>query len=152
MKLEPGFLDRSQVQPRRVLAQHDLIVVRVEILTHDHRHRLHTRPPDSWSEEKHLIYIDISCGQTDQEVPDARFIASVARREEKGSDVNVATHLLIDTLGHIIDAALVISNDTDLALPVAQARRHIVFRQALFSVSYCESFHSRMATFSVSYW
>lgn len=31
--------------------------------------------------------------------PDARFIVSVARREEKGSDVNVAAHLLLDVLG-----------------------------------------------------
>jgi len=34
----------------------------------------------------------------EQDVPDARFMASVARREEKGSDVNVASHLIIDVL------------------------------------------------------
>lgn len=33
-----------------------------------------------------------------QDVPDARFMASVARREEKDSNVNVASHLLIDVL------------------------------------------------------
>lgn len=59
---------------------------------------------------------------TDQEVHDASFMVSVARREEKGSDVNVVTHLLLDTLRGVIDAALVISNDSDLALPVAEAR------------------------------
>ncbi len=46
----------------------------------------------------------------------------MARREEKGSDVNVASHLLLDLLHARIDAAVVISNDSDLAFPVAQAR------------------------------
>lgn len=59
------------------------------------------------------------------DVPDALFIASVARREEKGSDVNVATHLLLDVLGHTVDAAVVVSNDSDLALPLAAARQRV---------------------------
>ncbi|NYK11206.1 hypothetical protein [Leifsonia naganoensis] len=33
-----------------------------------------------------------------RDVPGATFMASIARREEKGSDVNVASHLLIDVL------------------------------------------------------
>lgn len=60
-----------------------------------------------------------------QPVPDAVFIVSHARREEKGSDVNVATHLLLDVLGQRIDAALVISNDSDLRLPVIEARDRV---------------------------
>jgi hypothetical protein len=64
----------------------------------------------------------------DQDEPDARFIVSVARREEKGSDVNVAAHLLWDVLRgqqgkQPIEGALVISNDSDLKLPVDQARQ-----------------------------
>jgi hypothetical protein len=43
---------------------------------------------------------------------DARFVASVARPEEKGSDVNVASHLPVDTLTGTIDAAVVINNDS----------------------------------------
>lgn len=54
--------------------------------------------------------------------PGATFMASVARREEKGSDVNVASHLLIDVLGGMVDAAVVISNDSDLEFPVRHAR------------------------------
>jgi hypothetical protein len=50
--------------------------------------------------------------------PDAIFMVSVADREEKGSDVNVATHLLTDVCEQKIDAAVVISNDSDLALPI----------------------------------
>lgn len=55
-------------------------------------------------------------------VSNARFMVSVAHREEKGSDVNVASHLLIDIFSGQIDAALVISNDSDLRFPIEQAR------------------------------
>lgn len=58
-------------------------------------------------------------------VPHARFIVSYAFREEKGSDVNVASHLLLDTLESRVDAAIVISNDSDLALPLVEARKRI---------------------------
>lgn len=60
-----------------------------------------------------------------QDVPDAWFMASVARREEKGSDVNVATHLLRDVFTQAINAAVVVSNDSDLKLPVQVAKEHI---------------------------
>lgn len=58
----------------------------------------------------------------DQDVPDGRFMVSIARREEKGTDVNVASHLLIDVLSGAVDAAIIVSNDSDLALPVKFAR------------------------------
>lgn len=57
-----------------------------------------------------------------QDVRQATFMASVARREEKGSDVNVASHLLIDVLTPRVDAAVVISNDSDLRYPVEMSR------------------------------
>ncbi|MFB9411907.1 NYN domain-containing protein [Dactylosporangium matsuzakiense] len=57
-----------------------------------------------------------------QPVPNARFMVSVMQREEKGSDVNVASHLLLDLLHKRVNAAVVISNDSDLAFPVAEAR------------------------------
>jgi NYN domain len=52
-------------------------------------------------------------------------IATVRKREEKGSDVNVATHLLVDVLEKRIDAAIVVSNDSDLAFPIRIARLHV---------------------------
>jgi hypothetical protein len=63
----------------------------------------------------------------DAKVTDALFFVSVADREEKGSDVNVATHLLLDVLAdpRELDAAMVISNDSDLKVPVAEARKRI---------------------------
>jgi NYN domain len=57
--------------------------------------------------------------------PNAIFMVSIADREEKGSDVNVATHLLIDVFEQKIDAAVVISNDSDLALPIKHARARV---------------------------
>ena len=59
------------------------------------------------------------------DVPGATFMASVARREEKGSDVNVASHLLVDVLTGKVDAAVVVSNDSDLRMPVDVARQHV---------------------------
>lgn len=58
-------------------------------------------------------------------VSGARFMVSVAHREEKGSDVNVASHLLLDVLGGQVGAALVISNDSDLRFPIEQARNRV---------------------------
>lgn len=45
--------------------------------------------------------------------------------QEKGSDVNVAAHLLTDVLDGRVDAAIVISNDGDLRLPLQQARQRV---------------------------
>ena len=61
---------------------------------------------------------------SDQPVKDAVFMVTVADREEKGSDVNLATHLLLDALQDppAMEAAIVISNDSDLKLPVAHVR------------------------------
>ena len=38
--------------------------------------------------------------------------------EEKGSDVNLAAHLLNDAWKDLYDVAVVISNDTDLTAPI----------------------------------
>ena len=42
--------------------------------------------------------------------------------EEKGSDVNIATHLLVDGFQNKYDVAAVITNDSDLKLPVEMVR------------------------------
>lgn len=44
--------------------------------------------------------------------------ARVIKTEEKGSDVNIATHLLMDGFRNDFELAVVISNDSDLALPI----------------------------------
>ena len=55
----------------------------------------------------------------------AVFMVSYASREEKGTDVNLAAHLLLDVLRGAVDGVLVISNDSDLRFPVEQARLHV---------------------------
>lgn len=50
---------------------------------------------------------------------------AVSTFEEKGSDVNVATHLLVDVLTAQVDAAIVFSNDSDLELPIREARQRV---------------------------
>jgi NYN domain len=52
-------------------------------------------------------------------------LVDVAQREEKGSDVNVAAHLLHDCLTNQIDAAIVVSNDSDLAFALNTARAYV---------------------------
>jgi uncharacterized LabA/DUF88 family protein len=60
-----------------------------------------------------------------KDVHNVTLMIQYAHREEKGSDVNLATHLLLDTLQSRIDAAIVISNDSDLALPITEAKTRI---------------------------
>jgi uncharacterized LabA/DUF88 family protein len=55
----------------------------------------------------------------------ASFMVSVATREEKGSDVNLASHLRVDIYEGVIDAAVVLSNDSDLMYPIQEARKKV---------------------------
>ena len=48
--------------------------------------------------------------------------AKVLKTEEKGSDVNLATQLLLDAFRKTCDLAFVVSNDSDLAEPIRVAR------------------------------
>ena len=60
-----------------------------------------------------------------RDVPDAQFMVSYLNVEEKGSDVNVASHLLMDVLEGDVDAAIVISNDSDLRFPIQSCRQRV---------------------------
>jgi hypothetical protein len=52
-----------------------------------------------------------------------RKTVKVMKSEEKGSDVNLACYLLVDAFDCDFDAAVVISNDSDLAEPIRLVRR-----------------------------
>jgi hypothetical protein len=52
-----------------------------------------------------------------------KVMVPIARKEEKGSDVNVASTLLMDVLCGSVDATVLISNDSDLELAVNKARQ-----------------------------
>lgn len=58
-------------------------------------------------------------------VPSARFMVRYLHLEEKGSDVNLASHLLLDVLSGAVDAAVVVSNDSDLAFPIRTVRDRV---------------------------
>jgi len=55
-------------------------------------------------------------------------LVKVVKIEEKGSDVNLATRLLIDAFDKAFDAAVVITNDSDVAEPIRQVRRKFGYR------------------------
>lgn len=48
--------------------------------------------------------------------------AAVIRTDEKGSDVNIAAHLLHDGHRGLYEAAILISDDSDLATPLRMVR------------------------------
>ena len=53
----------------------------------------------------------------------------VVKTEEKGSDVNLATWLLMDAMDNQFDCAVIISNDSDLKEPISLVRNR--FRKAI---------------------
>jgi len=59
----------------------------------------------------------------------------VVKTEEKGSDVNIATHMLCDGFRDAYDVAALISNDTDLVEPLRVIREEIGKGVALLSPS-----------------
>ncbi|MGV3724198.1 MAG: NYN domain-containing protein, partial [Actinomycetota bacterium] len=61
----------------------------------------------------------------------------VWKTEEKGSDVNLATYLLLDAFDDKFEAAVVISNDSDLAEPIRVVRRH--FRKPVVVLHPCRA-------------
>lgn len=52
-------------------------------------------------------------------------LARVIKVEEKGSDVNIATYLLLDALRGDCDVAVLISNDSDLVGPIQVVRSEL---------------------------
>ena len=56
----------------------------------------------------------------------------VMKTEEKGSDVNLATHLLMDAFDDLFDVAVIISNDSDLKEPISQVRTRFGKKIVLF--------------------
>lgn len=50
---------------------------------------------------------------------------AVIKTEEKGSDVNLAAHLLLDAFKKDFEAAAVVSNDSDLRTPISIVRKEL---------------------------
>jgi uncharacterized LabA/DUF88 family protein len=56
---------------------------------------------------------------------DGNGTVEVLKSEEKGSDVNLASYLLIDAYRSDCDIAVIVSNDSDLAFPIEHIRRQL---------------------------
>ena len=51
--------------------------------------------------------------------------AKVVRTEEKGSDVNIAAHLVNDAYKGAFDVAVLVTNESDLLEPIRLVRREL---------------------------
>ncbi len=60
-------------------------------------------------------------------VQDQPRIVEIWNTEEKGTDVNLASYLLMDGVDGDYEQAVVISNDADLALPIGMVRDRLRF-------------------------
>ena len=58
-------------------------------------------------------------------LPGGQRYVRVIKTEEKGSDVNLATHLVADAYENAFDAAALITNDSDLLEPVRLVRKRL---------------------------
>ncbi|MDE2900924.1 MAG: NYN domain-containing protein [Chloroflexota bacterium] len=67
-------------------------------------------------------------------------IVEIVDTEEKGSDVNLATYLLLDGFERDYDQAVVISNDSDLTLPIQMVRDKLGMRVGVIDPSARRSF------------
>ncbi len=72
---------------------------------------------------------------------DGRGFARVLRTEEKGSDVNLATHLVHDAHRGAMDCAVVISNDSDLTEPMRIVHEELPVIIGLISPTYRKGRH-----------
>jgi hypothetical protein len=74
---------------------------------------------------------------------DGKGFAKVWRTEEKGSDVNLATHLLHDAHRGLMECAVIVSNDSDLAEPIRLVHEDLGVVVGLISPTYLRGYPSR---------
>ena len=70
-----------------------------------------------------FVVRDVLMPLTNNPTPDNPAIVRVTRTEEKRTDVNLATALLLDCFDNDCDEVVVISNDSDLIAPVTAIRQ-----------------------------
>jgi hypothetical protein len=68
-----------------------------------------------------------NCGNTAKLPPDHTYAqyVKVKKTEEKGSDVNLASHLLVDGFLGKYEVAVVLTNDSDLVAPIQLVRKEL---------------------------
>lgn len=100
--------------------------------------RVSGRPSDPLQPQRQQAYIEALLTLPDLTIHFGNYLTSKTRMplvhpppttvevwktEEKGSDVNLASYLLLDAFDDAYDAAVVISNDSDLAEPIRLVRK-----------------------------
>lgn len=124
---------------RALLPRHDIARIRYFIAKVD------PRPHDPDQPVRQLAYLRAISTRPNVEVHYGSFITKpvslpteasaasggplqyerVIRAEEKGSDVNLAAHLLMDAFRKDAECAVIISNDSDLLTPIRMARNEL---------------------------
>ena len=80
-----------------------------------------------------FVVRDVLMPLTNNPTPDNPAIVRVTRTEEKRTDVNLATALLLDYFDNDCDEVVVISNDSDLIAPVTAIRHRFGKRVGIIS-------------------
>lgn len=83
-----------------------------------------------WRALKTLPNFEIIEGQFKQKPVTAKKaneegFVTIIKTEEKGSDVNLATHLLVDAFNHEFENAIVITGDSDLVTPIRMVKEQL---------------------------
>lgn len=74
----------------------------------------------------HFLTNEVHMPRADSSPKNRKYV-KVIKTEEKGSDVNIATHLLRDGFKNEYEAAVLITNDSDLLEPVRIVRQELRF-------------------------
>jgi NYN domain len=126
------FCRRAFPPPRNVLNRVRLFAANVNARPHDPQQPI--RQQTYFRALRTLPRLSIHLGQYLESRVRARLVTPLAdgtrhvlihKTEEKGSDVNLATYLLIDGFDNDYDVAVVVSNDSDLAEPISVVRRKL---------------------------
>lgn len=128
------------------------------LLPNDHVNRIRyftalvdARPNDLGKPQRQQAYLRALGTQPDISIHFGRFLSHVVRMpyaypqaagpqtveviktEEKGSDVNLATNLLIDAFNNDCEKVVLLSNDSDLRDPVNYVRSQLGMRVVIFN-------------------
>lgn len=97
---DPGKSQRQDIYLRALRAQHNLSI-----------------------HFGHFLDKRVTGSLMDQQGNPIWVMETVLTREEKSSDVNLATYLILDAVAGHYDVAIVLSNDSDLAEPIRRVRQ-----------------------------
>lgn len=109
--------------------------------------RIRARPGDPDAPSRQNVYLRALRTNPDLEIIFGHFMANkvrlpradgsgfayVIRTEEKGSDVNIAAHLIADAFRRRFEVAVLVTNDSDLAEPVRIVSQDLGLRIGILS-------------------